>query len=261
MQTVLKNDLNLSPYKITKAQVLSQATKTKKLQRAKLLLENLRDGTQPPVLWTAEWGTILKLTGFMQWIRVTSPWMTGWRFWGQKPASVMVWAWVTSTGEKTPLIFIEEWVKVNQHVYLDLLKNKLVPGLMQHSEKVELFCSRMEPCPTHLITFRSGVRGTWLGSGRRNPTDFAILSIMESKACSLYHLNIGALKNRLKACWNEIFEETVHASCSQVPDRSRCVVKTNGGYIENEIFTVFLRFLIVFSVKYFHLLFHIWVII
>ena len=45
----------------------------------------------------------------------------------RKPASVMVWAGVTSTGQKTPLIFIEEGVKVNQHVYLDMLKNKLVP--------------------------------------------------------------------------------------------------------------------------------------
>ena len=54
MQTVLKNDLNLSPYKITKTQLLSQVTKTKRLQRAKLLLENLRDSTQPPVLWTHE---------------------------------------------------------------------------------------------------------------------------------------------------------------------------------------------------------------
>ena len=50
MQTVLKNDLNLSSYKITKAQLLSQTIKTKRLQRTKLLLENLRDGTQPPVL-------------------------------------------------------------------------------------------------------------------------------------------------------------------------------------------------------------------
>ena len=42
--TVLKKVLNMSPYKITKAQLLSQARKTKRLQRAKLL-----DGTQPPV--------------------------------------------------------------------------------------------------------------------------------------------------------------------------------------------------------------------
>ena len=70
MQTVLKNDLNLSPYKITKAQL---PTKTKKLQRANLLLENLRDDTQPPVYSSqmrtyslSRQFTILKMTGFMQ---------------------------------------------------------------------------------------------------------------------------------------------------------------------------------------------------
>ena len=47
----------------------------------------------------------------------------------QKLASVMVWAGVTSTEEKTPLICIEEGGKVNQHMYLDLLKNKLVPWI------------------------------------------------------------------------------------------------------------------------------------
>ena len=39
----------------------------------------------------------------------------------------MVWAGVTSTGLKTPLIFIEDGVKINQHVYLKMLKDKVVP--------------------------------------------------------------------------------------------------------------------------------------
>ena len=47
----------------------------------------------------------------------------------QKPASVMVWAGVTSTGEKTFLIFIEEGVKTNQQVYLKLLKEQLIPWI------------------------------------------------------------------------------------------------------------------------------------
>ena len=50
-------------------------------------------------------------------------------FWRQKPVSVMVWAGATSTEGKTPLIFIEEGVKMNQHVYLDLLRNKLIPWI------------------------------------------------------------------------------------------------------------------------------------
>ena len=45
----------------------------------------------------------------------------------QKPASVMMWAGVMSTGLKTPLIFIEAGVKINQHAYLKMLKGKVVP--------------------------------------------------------------------------------------------------------------------------------------
>ena len=47
----------------------------------------------------------------------------------QKPQSVMVWAGVTTDGRKTPLIFIEEGVKVNKEVYLALLKDKVLPWL------------------------------------------------------------------------------------------------------------------------------------
>ena len=54
MQHVNKKNLKLSPYQKTKAELLSQAAKTKRLQRAKFLLKKLKDGTQPPVLWTEE---------------------------------------------------------------------------------------------------------------------------------------------------------------------------------------------------------------
>ena len=135
MQTVLTNDLNLSPYKTTKAQLLPQATKTKRLQRAKLLLENLRDGTQPPVLWTDEKLFTAQAVHNPQNDRIyavnKSELLLNDRltFRRQKPASGMVWAEVTSTREKTPLITIEEGVKVYRHVYLDLLKNKLIPRI------------------------------------------------------------------------------------------------------------------------------------
>ena len=52
MQTALKMDLNLSPFKKSKAQMLSQTVKAKRTSQAKLLLEKLKDGRQPPVLWT-----------------------------------------------------------------------------------------------------------------------------------------------------------------------------------------------------------------
>ena len=39
----------------------------------------------------------------------------------------MVWAGVTSCGQKTSLIFIDQGVKINQHVYLKMIKNKFLP--------------------------------------------------------------------------------------------------------------------------------------
>ena len=39
----------------------------------------------------------------------------------------MVWAGITVTGLKTPLIFIDAGVKIDQNVYLNILKNDVVP--------------------------------------------------------------------------------------------------------------------------------------
>ena len=54
MQTVLQVDLKLTAFKKLKAQLLSQTIKAKWLSRAKMLLDKLKDGMQPPVLWTDE---------------------------------------------------------------------------------------------------------------------------------------------------------------------------------------------------------------
>ena len=54
MQNVLKKDINLPPFKMSKAKFLTQVTKTNRLQAAKLPLENLSDCTQPPFFGTVE---------------------------------------------------------------------------------------------------------------------------------------------------------------------------------------------------------------
>ena len=106
---------------------------------------------------------------------------------------------------------VEEGVKVNQHIYLNLFEDQLVPSVKQ-----VLPSSRTEPRPTRLIAFKNGIRRIWLGSGRRS-YGLSIWSILESKACSSNHSNVNALKKKLTICWEEISEETLRAACSQVP--------------------------------------------
>ena len=56
----------------------------------------------------------------------------------QKPASAMVWAGVISKVEKTPLIFIDERVKINQHIYLKLLKEQLIPWIKRMFKETDI---------------------------------------------------------------------------------------------------------------------------
>ena len=98
-----------------------------------MLLNKLFDGTWPQVLWTDEKLFTVQAINNSQndriWIesKDSVPFEDQTLFRRQKPASVMVWAGVTSTGLKTHLIFIETGVKINQHAYLKMLKSKVVP--------------------------------------------------------------------------------------------------------------------------------------
>ena len=103
------------------------------LERAKLLLEKLLEDTQPIVLWKDKKLFTVQVIHKSQNDRIWTknkesiPIHLRTSFRRQKPASVMVWTGVTSSGLNTPLIFVEDGVKINQHVYLGILKDKVVP--------------------------------------------------------------------------------------------------------------------------------------
>ncbi len=78
----------------------------------------------------------------------------------QGMASVMVWAAVASNGKKSPVFWIPNGVKVNQHVYLNFLKTKVAkwikdefPGMsvcfMQDGATAHTACLVQDWCQTH----------------------------------------------------------------------------------------------------------------
>ena len=248
VQNVLEKDLKCYPYKKVKRQLLSGPTLEKRLKRARLLLHCLQDCMQPPVLWTDEKLFTVQAVHNAQndrvWARNVKDIPEEHRisFRCQKLASVMVWAGVTSCGLKTPLIFIKEGVKINQHVYLGLLRDQVVPwvqstigdsgltlqqdGATSHSAKmVQSFCKE------HFKGFWP--KDLWPPSSPYlNPMDFGIWSILEQKACAITHKSVDLLKRALVKSWDEICEETVCATCSQVSSRLRRLIWVKGGYFE-----------------------------
>ena len=65
-----------------------------------------------------------------------------------------------------------------------------------------------------------------------NAMDFGVWSLLEHKACATSYKNIDALKHSFEKSWNEISPETLRATCSQVIDRLRCMIRAKGGYFE-----------------------------
>ena len=235
VQNVLEKNLKFYPYKKVKQQLLSGPTRKKRLKRARLLLHHLQDCTQPPVLWTDKKLFTVQAIHNAQndkvWARNVKdiPEECRISFRRQKLASVMVWAGVMSCSLETPLIFIEEGVKINQHVYLGLLRDQVFPwvqstigdcgltlqqdGVTSHSAKmVQSFC-------------KEHFKGFWPNnlwppsSPDLNPMDFGIWSILEQKVCTITHKSVDSLKRALVKSWDKICEETVHATCSQVSSR------------------------------------------
>lgn len=155
MQRIIKNDLKLSSFKRVKMQLLSKATKKKRLERALILLKEVNADTHCLILFTDEKIFTVQATQNSQNHRVLAktkadvPLEKRAVFRRQNPASVMVWAGVLSDGKKTPLIFVPKGVKVNKDVYLNLLKEDLLPWLeSEYGDRLYVFSQDGAPAHT-----------------------------------------------------------------------------------------------------------------
>ena len=173
MQRLLKDDLHVYPYKFTKRQLLSNATKKKRLDRAKVLIKRLVVGTRPQVLWTDEkLFTVQAIHNHQNdriWIpnKDMVPVERCSSFRRQKPSSVMVWAGVTSTGLKTPLIFIDEGVKINQTIYRRMLEEKVISWVQETVGEEGITLQQDGATSTQPKQSSIGARPILKGFGRR----------------------------------------------------------------------------------------------
>ena len=86
----------------------------------------------------------------------------------------MVWGGVTTTGLKTPLVFIDEGAKINKDTYLKLLKENLLPWINSIFEEGGITLQQQSPLETptkplciQQILFKTGAITIWPISGQR----------------------------------------------------------------------------------------------
>ncbi|XP_059096817.1 uncharacterized protein LOC131891306 [Tigriopus californicus] len=248
MRKVIRKDLKMKAYHLQKRQLPSAAMVTKRLSRAKVLRDWMKAWPEKSIIWTDEKNCTVEQACKSHNDRILArnikkvPVNNKTIFRRQHPASVMVWAGVTSCGKKTPLISIPEGVKVNQVLYLEMLTEKVLPWAQtQHWD--HSYCFQQDEAPSHTANkvqewcqkffpeFWS--KEMWPPSSPDlNVMDYAIWSILERKVGVKTYSNVEDLKVALLAAWADLDEEVIRRSCGAARKRLNVVIKAKGGYCE-----------------------------
>lgn len=250
MRTIVKNDLQLSPYKMRKRQYLTPAQKHKRLERAKLLLGELKAGTaEREIVFSDEKLFTIEATVNNQNDRVYAKSSADIDdsvrivFRRQKPSSLMVWAAVSKSW-KSPLIFVEQGVKINTDRYINDI---LVPAFeeMKKHFKDQPFTFQQDGAPSHTSRKtqdwcqrhfpRFWSKEMWPpASPDLNPMDFSVWFLLEAKVYSVAHPSVDALKTSLLSEWAKIPQETLRASVGNFRQRIERLIERKGHHIENK---------------------------
>ena len=137
MCQILKEDLGAYPYNMQKRHELSTTHEHMRLHRCRHILNLLKDGTVPNLVFTDEKkfdvqqclnhqnDRVRSRDGSVEGRRVSRC---------LNPLSVIVWAAITATG-RSPLVFVPSGVKLNsQHYISDILEAELLPWARKHSD-------------------------------------------------------------------------------------------------------------------------------
>lgn len=158
MRRIVKDDLGLKPYKMQRLHLIFATSKEKRLHRAKKILKEISSAGNKAFTWSDEKILTVQPQMNSQNDRVLADGPSSIDlairtvFRRQKPAGVMVWGAVASDGSKGPLVFIEEGVKVNAQVYIQLLKEHVLPWATESFRDGYVFVQDGAPSHTARVT-------------------------------------------------------------------------------------------------------------
>jgi len=248
VRTIVKEDLKLSPFKMTSRQQLTALQKQKRMERSKILLNAMKDGTQAgEIVFSDEKMFTVEAKFNSQNDRILAksadsiPTSVKSVFHRQKPASVMVWAAISESW-RSPLIFVKEGAKINSNSYIEDILTPAHAQMKKHF-KDRPFTFQQDGAPSHTANktqdwcehhFPSFWRKElWPPSSPDlNPLDFCVWSILEKEACATAHDNTETLKKSLEREWAKIPQETFRAAVKSFRGRLERVIAAKGGHIE-----------------------------
>ena len=211
VRQMAKRELNLMPYKLQKVQLLTDENKRVRLQRCRQLKRRAAAQRWERILFTGEKLFTVEQAHNHQNDRSWSaeaPGTSAIVEHRRNPQSIMVWGGICASG-KTPLVFVDQGVKINQEVYRgNILETVVLPWAQQHFGDVNwTFQQDSAPahkakttqywCRTHFPDFIAS--SEWPPySLDLNPMDYRVWSILEARAYATRYISLESLKQSLR---------------------------------------------------------------
>lgn len=169
---VVHEDLGMKSRARRKKHLINNNTKAKRLERSQRILNKLKSGGLPPVVFSDEKLFRVDRVSNSRTDRYISsehvrdvPDNVKFTFKTKHAASVMVLGVVSSDGKKCPPIFIRNNEKVNSDMYISLLEKKVKPWLdKEYPDGAFIFQQDGAPCHTSQKTqewCRSNLSNFW----------------------------------------------------------------------------------------------------
>jgi hypothetical protein len=248
MQTILKKDLGRYPFKRARNKMSASGGWKTRLEKCKALKSRLANvdpnsiihfdekvfpvtekfNAQNDRVWSINLSTVSDEDLFV--------------FKPQKPQSLMVAGAICGRG-KSPLIFVEKGVKIDQKYYREhILQAHILPWIqatfgndyylwVQDSAPSHKANTTQTFCRNKMVDFVSC--NEWpAGSPDLNALDFYAWSRMEQLVNNKTHPNLTSLKKALVKAWQELPQKEVETAMKQFPKRIGYVIKAKGGPIQ-----------------------------
>ena len=248
MQRLVKDDLKCSSRARVKRHLVTDRIKQLRLERSKRLVSSLKKKHTIIVFSDEKMFTIDPVSNTRT-DRFISPKIiedvpenVKFKFTTKHPAGVMVFGAVASNGLKMPPVFIKAGLKVNTDVYMNILKDHVLPWMKTNfgAHQHVIFQQDGAPCHTSKRTqawlkenMEFWPKDIWPPSSPDlNPLDYSIWAYVQAKACERSHPSVGALKASITKAWNSMTVSYIEKVCSRFRPRLEKVIEKNGGHIE-----------------------------